>query len=232
MGFQVGDKVQLVHGLVGEAQNAPSSLPQPDGPNTVYVVTRKATFGDNIFVRPADNPRYKDDNYGDYYQKRFKAAEIVAPALGTAKENKVLSKNAFSLIGARQAREQLVQAGVARGSIRIRTRSWDTDGTYFAVDVTDGKVTDKLYHEQAVADFIAAIKPIDVVPYMTSTRLNGTVTVYQFASQAAIGARGFIPAPDGSYWWTEADIRKARGIVSYAGKRYRLGRHVFQPFVG
>lgn len=133
-------------------------------------------------------------------------------------------------------RDRLVWAGVPKEALRIRNRSWDTEGVYFAVDVkalTNPPIIERKLYKPADVDaylnsYTLAVKPVDVEPYMTSKRA-GTVAVYQFRVGGTYG--DYLVAPDGSFWWTEADMRKVGGIATRDGKRYRMGRSQFVPFV-
>src|SRR6476469_1893664 len=140
-----------------------------------------------------------------------------------------MSKNAFSREQAVEVRKSLVAAGLSQENVRIRNRSWDNEGLWFAVDVKEpGKdEPTKLYNQYAVDAYLAQLKPIDVTPYAISTRF-GTISIYQFRSdEAGYGPLSFLRSKDGSYWWTEADIKACGGRVTKDGKTYRLGKQEF-----
>lgn len=127
---------------------------------------------------------------------------------------------------------KLLDAGFTVRDVSIRPRTWDTEGRYAAVEVATGvganRVTTPLYNPTRVDEFIAASRPVDTVPAQESTRYG--VPVFQFRTGTGYGSL-IITAPDGSVWWTQQDIAAVGGIVTFANKRYRLGRQVFTPFV-
>lgn len=237
MVFFVGDIVELAHGN-GVYNSPPTSaaLPRPQGFFTRYVVTAVGKGAGDFYNHNGERKPYlyvrvegdeTKQEYGGFYQERFLH---VLPAISAAKEVPALSTTAMSLEQARAARQLLFAAGLAPTNLRVRSRSWDNDAKYFAVDVTEanGQRT-SLYSTARVAEYLATLTPEDLTPYMTTKRLGNKVTVYQF-KVGTLNA-DFLPAPDGSYWWTEADIRKVGGLVTHEGKRYRLGQQKFVPFV-
>ncbi len=237
MVFFVGDIVELAHGNSTDNSAPPiAALPRPQGFFTRYVVTAVGKGAGDHYSRHGERKPYiyvrvegdeTRQEYGGFYQERFLH---VLPAISAAKEVPALSTTAMSLEQARAARQQLVDAGLAPTNLRVRSRSWDNDAKFFAVDVTEANGTrTSLYSAARVAEYLATLTPEDLTPYMTTKRLGNKVAVYQFKVGTLNGS--FLPAPDGSYWWTEADIRKVGGIVTYAGKRYRLGQNKFVPFV-
>lgn len=235
--FVVGDIVELANGrgLYNSAPH-PVALPRPQGLFTRYVVTAVGKGADDFYNHNGERKPYvyvriegdeTRQEYGGFYQERFVRVPL---AVSAAKEVPALSTTAMSLEQARAARQQLIDAGLAPTNLRVRSRSWDNDAKFFAVDVTEANGTrTSLYSEARVAEYLATLTPEDLTPYMTTRRLGNKVAVYQF-KVGTLNA-SFLPAPDGSSWWTEADIRKVGGLVTYAGKRYRLGQNKFVPFV-
>lgn len=159
-----------------------------------------------------------------FYQTRFK----LAPQKDTSQDTTV-----FGIEGARAGRQRLVNAAIPADRIRIRTRGFDTAGSYFGIDVLDRPATDanakpvaKLYHQQAVTKYIESQVPEDVAVFMESTR--GVTKVYQFRAK---DQTTLVSPFDGSYWFSQSDFaRLPGGIVTYLGKRYRLGQNKFVPF--
>ena len=67
---------------------------------------------------------------------------------------------------ARELRAKLLtEAGLNEKDVRVRTRSWDDSGTYFAVEVA-GK---SLYNRADVENFLNNLHPIDLPALKTST---------------------------------------------------------------
>lgn len=236
MVFYVGDIVELANGN-GVYNSAPDSmaLPRPQGFFTRYVMTAVGKGAGDYYSHNGERKPYvyvrvegdeTRQEYGGFYQERF----VRVLAAGATKEQPALSTTAMSLEQARAARQLLFAAGVAPTNLRVRSRSWDNDAKYFAVDVTEanGQRT-SLYSTARVNEYLATLTPEDLTPYITTKRLGNKVTVYQF--RVGTLNASFLPAPDGSYWWTEADIHKVGGLVTHEGKRYRLGQNKFVPFV-
>lgn len=210
--FKVGDRVVLNQEYNGGV--VPYGLPNEDH-NSVFVVHRvePAAISPVHVVKEGTT----EPVYGGYFHERFKEAPV-------ADEN--MNRNViFGITSARAARQQLIDAEVGATNVRIRSRSWDNEGRYFAIEVKTHNGVRKLYKPADVTAYLAEINPIDLEPYLESRRL-GTIPVYQFQ----VGGR-YIPAPDGSYWWTVTDMKQTKGLADFAGKRYRLGRKVFTPFV-
>lgn len=127
-----------------------------------------------------------------------------------------------------EQRDRLVAAGVNKDVLRVRNRSWDTEGIWFGLDVLTAKggtLVKSLYKPSEVTAYIDAMKPIDAV----GTEYLLSLYRFRVPNQSAVE---YIPAPDGNDGWTEREIRDMRGVTFYKGKKYRLGRAVaFVPFV-
>lgn len=221
--FTLGNYVVLdLNGTYREAPYA-GRLALPYGPETIFKVTEvrnTPNLGQRIRVSPISSPQ---DTYGEFSADRFKLAgngpnkPVSGMSLGVAPK----AARAMSVEMAREQKARLVAAGVPEGKLRIRSRSWDNDGKYFAVEA-NGK---PLYLPGDVDAFIANIAPIDLPAAETGKRL-GTIAVYKFK----VGL-SYVPNPyDGSYWWSGSDIVRSKGRVTFQGKTYRLGETRFVPF--
>ena len=223
--FNIGDEIKLKKGgIYGTLETAHTA--KPFGEETIYRVM-DITSGEfareqRIKVAPIASP---GNVYGDFSSERFTAIARVG------KETKVENMKAMSLAVAREQAARIVAAGVAKENVRIRTRSWDNDGSFFAVDVQVPNPTggtnqkQSMYLPANVDAFLATIKPIELTPYQESKRLG--VRVFQFRAGG-----DFLRAPDGSYWFSEADIKKLGGKCVFRGKHYVLGEQKFVAFVG
>jgi hypothetical protein len=151
-------------------------------------------------------------------------------------EGKTMATQQGNAMNYAQAREAFVRLKNAGFLGTIRQRSWDTEGLYFAVELTTGE---KLYREADVDAFLAARAPVDTEPYDSTTlRPFGKASAKPgednrfFRFRASDTYRPFLPAPDGSPYWSMADIRRAGGVaISANGRRHRLGERKFVPFV-
>lgn len=220
--FNVGEFVKLTE----EVFIAPSKqiLPQPYGLDTLYQIE---SYVDESRVRVriyATDELVKDI----FSERRFKST-------GAKKEEAVSAiqtpePKAMTLDMARAEVLKLVASGIDKGAIRIRTRSWDTDGSFFGIDVSVANPTGgtnakkSLYLPKNVEEFINEQKPTEITPYQESTRLG--VPVYQFKL-----AGTFARSADGSYWFSMADLKRTGGIITINGKRYRAGKQQFVAFV-
>lgn len=159
----------------------------------------------------------EDGSRADAYTTRFKLAPTERD---TSNDTATLGVD-----GARAAIKRLTEAGVPAKSITMRSRSWDEQGLYFALEVKGHPTA--LYHQQAVTEYIAKLTPIDVAFHLESQRAGAPV--YQFRIP---GTTYTLQSPyDGSYWFSQSDITRCKGIVEYGGKRYRLGKQVFEAFI-
>lgn len=206
--FKVGDRVRF------RAGQEPLGI-QAD--RAVYVVT-------SINPRDIGPVKVRKESapfgtiYGGYYDSRF---ERVEPAADPSMDRNAI----FTLAAAKDARRRIIEAtGLGEKVVRVRSRSWDNEGQYFAVDVATAGGNRKLYRPEDVEKFLAEQKPEDLTPFNAGTVAG--VPKFQFRAQAR-----YIPAPDGSYWWTMGDITTKGGVVEFNGKRYRLGETKFVPFV-
>ena len=205
--FKVGDRVRFRVG-----QEPLGVLPD----RAVYVVHSIDTNSIGpVKVRREALPY--GQTYGGYYDSRFERVPAADPNM---------DRNAiFSLTAAKDARRRVMEAlHLTDKQVRVRSRSWDNEGLYFAVDVATAGGNRKLYRPEDVASFLAEQQPTDLEPLNEGTVAG--VPKFRFRAAAA-----YIPAPDGSHWWTEGDIRTKGGVVTHLGKRYRLGRKQFVPFV-
>lgn len=224
---------RLVLNLSGQFHEVPYQLPQPQGRDTVYTVSGYDQGMGYLKVR-VESYGPESREYGGFYPQRFKAASTVASvtnaALAPQTYDPSRTATAMNAAQARTARDMLVDGGVPREAMRIRSRSWDKDALYFALDVTEGGSTTKVYTLAKAKEFLDARVPTDVEPYLSSMRA-GSVPVYQFRVHTANGNYTFLKSPDGSHWFSPGDIERCKGIVTHEGKRYRLGRKEFVPFV-
>lgn len=181
--------------------------------------------GDNIIVY---NPITKENQYWG----GSKNLELV-----TEEEKPVNKSGAMGREEALRQRQRLSESGLHKaGDIRLVNRSWDNEARYFAVDVygTDSGMPNAkpIKHFQTVKqtdEYLASLEPIDVAPSDESKLMSYPHRkVYTFTIP---GTRRYLRAPDDNIWFTEEEIRHCGGIVTQDGKRYRLGRTVFHPFV-
>lgn len=212
MVFKPGDKVvfKSVSENPGNVESkVPASLRPALAKGTPLTVVRSASTFTHVEV--------EDGSRANAYTTRFKLAPT---------ERDTSNDTAtFGIDGARAAIKRLVDAGVPAKDITLRSRSWDEQGIYFALEIK-GRPT-PLYHQQAVTNYIANLTPIDVAFHLESQRAGAPI--YQFRVP---GTTYTLQSPfDGSYWFSQSDITRCKGIVEYGGKKYRLGKQVFEPFV-
>lgn len=227
MTFRVGDLVTL--DLDGPFKIIPPKdrLATPFGGETIYRVTRadgKYNGGSQfLWVTPIAQG---DKEYGEFNGGRFKQY------VGKREEETVDTMRAMTLEVARSQRQRLIESGVDKAAIRIRSRSWDADGSFFAIDVQVPNPTggtnkkQSLYLPKNVDEFLALQKPEDITPYNTHTQPVVGTKLYQFKVDGI-----FARAKDGSYWFSLSDLRRTGGIVTINGRRYRVGERKFVPLV-
>lgn len=214
--FSVGDKVKL-----SEKYHSGRQLPKELQYNKEYEVTR--TFFNEPNRVGVD---YEDNGDIGWYQERFEKVED-KPVNQEAAIN-MESTGAMGFETARKLRQRIIdEAGISKDSIRLDTRSWDNEGRFAAIVIETAlkQTTHRLVHPKQVADYLASQKPIDITPYMESTRLG--VKVYAFRNPVT----NVTFRMNGTEWFTEADVKNAGGIVIHEGKRYRPGVNKFVPFL-
>lgn len=151
----------------------------------------------------------------------FKRLQLEVPPLATTPGtlmNSTVRERTMTFDNAKDARNRLVLAlGLNTKDVIVRTRSWSHDGRYGAVEIPSRNV--KLYTTSAVTEYIASQQtPIDAFGVR---RNNG----WRFTTDMGL----CVNAPDGMTWWTEDEIRAAKGLATYEHKLYRLCVKVVRP---
>lgn len=141
----------------------------------------------------------------------------------------VKESNTMTFEEARDSKARIVRnLNLPEKRVRVRSRSWDVDGIYAGVDILaeNGKtVLSKLYNRRMVDEYITENKtPTEVIgiPYTA----NDTNRFVFYTPDGKL-----IRTDDQGSVWTTEEVIQRNGEVEFNGKRYRLGKPTFAPFV-
>jgi hypothetical protein len=242
--FKVGDKVKLLN---------PEGYPFFNKPGMAECVMTVVGYEESRWIAPSIglkvfNPVFgREQNWGDGDGStgddafRLATEEEVAAANAPAAQTEVaestidMTRNTpMTLEEARELRKRIIQeTGTKAERVRLRNRSWDTQGIFFAIEVyqqDDRKDKPRrLYFPHSVAAFLIENVIHDLPAASQAVATDDKKTYYYFRHPKSTYA--FIPSSSYVTGWTEEDIKASGGIALVGGKRYRLGQMQFVPFV-
>jgi hypothetical protein len=246
--FVKGDKVKLIdpsnHGIfMGEdAANAVMTVTGYSG--SEWIGNTPGFKVDNPVLGIEQNWGNGRNTSGDCFfrlateKEKEMALTATLETKQTTEEIDMTRNTPMTLEEARELRKRIIkETGIKEGRVRLRNRTWDNEGIFFAIEVYQGEdrndKKDKpknLYFPSTVAAYLIENTILDLVADSAVTGKTDKIVRYYFRDPRA--GYGYVVQGNGySTGWTEEDIKAHGGIMTHGGRRYRLGRMQFVPFV-